>query len=140
MATLHSFEDMSAWQESRSLVRAIRKLCKQDRTRRDFAFVDQITRSARSISANIAEGFEAMTVPEFIKFLGYAKRSAGEVRSHLYDALDERYIDQTEFNALSKQTIAIGKMIAGFIHYLQSLNQKKKRTLKTPTKNQQTKN
>ncbi|MDD5055425.1 MAG: four helix bundle protein [Candidatus Peribacteraceae bacterium] len=121
------------------LIRTIRKICRQKNVEKDFAFVDQITRSARSVSANIAEGFESMTVAEFITFLGYSKRSAGETRSHLYDALDENYIDQTAFNTLAEQTRKICRMIAGLIHYLQSVDQKKKRTSAThvpETKNQ----
>lgn len=131
MTTFHSFEEIDAWQESRKLVKAIRALCKNDVVRRDFSFVDQISRAARSVSANIAEGSESLTNPEFITFLGHAKRSAGEVRSHLYDALDEEYISAEVFQSLSNQTLAIGRMLAGLIHYLQSLDQKVKRTHKS---------
>lgn len=140
MTTFRTFEDIEAWQEGRKLVRAVRTLCKKNPVRRDFSFVDQITRSARSVAANIAEGFESMTNPEFITFLGYAKRSAGEVGSHLYDALDEKYISQEEFDVLRAQTQKICRMIAKLIHYLQSLDQAQKRTAKNlhlQTNNQQ---
>jgi four helix bundle protein len=131
MATFHSFEEIQAWQESRKLLSAIRNICKRESVKRDFSFIDQITRATRSISANIAEGFEAMTTPEFIAFLGIAKRSAGEVRSHLYDARDEQYISDEEFRTLAEQTKAIGKMIAGLIHYLQSTDLQQRRTVKS---------
>lgn len=139
MATFQSFEEITAWQEGRKLVRSVRSICKKESVKRDFGFVDQITRASRSVSANIAEGFEALTVPEFITFLGYAKRSAGEVRSHLYDALDESYISQNEFTALAEDTKMICRMIAKLIHYLQTVDHNVKRTLKNPkqsTKNQ----
>ena len=74
-------------------------------------------RASLSILSNIAEGFESMTVPEFIQFLGYAKRSVGEVRSHLYDALDDQYITKDKFFKHSKQSKRIGSMIAKLIHY-----------------------
>lgn len=76
-----------------------------------------------------------MTSPEFINFLGYAKRSASEVRSHLYDALDEKYISDTEFKELTEKTHSIGRMIAKLIHHLQSTDLTLKRTFhnKTPT-------
>lgn len=109
--------------------------------KRDLSFKDQIMRSSRSVTANIAEGFESMTHPEFIVFLGYAKRSAGEVRSHLYDALDEGYIPSSEFENLAAQTIKICSMLAKLIHYLQSLDAKQKHTMKNPkTPKQKTKN
>lgn len=139
MGTFQTFEEIKAWQESRILNSKIRIICKNEKVRKDFSFVDQITRAGRSVSANIAEGFEALTTGDFIKFLGYAKRSAGEVRSHLYDALDEEYILKNEFDELSDLTKKICSMIAKLIHYLQSIDNKQKRTLRhpqPPTKNE----
>ena len=130
MSTFQSFEEIEAWQRGRSLTRKIREVCKREKVKRDFAWIDQITRAVRSIGANIAEGFESLTIPEFINSLGYAKRSSGEVRSHLYDGSDEGYISQKELDELSNETIEICKMLAGLIHYLQSMDKKKKRTLK----------
>jgi four helix bundle protein len=117
---IHRFEDLPVWQESRRLLIRILELFKKQNTRGDFGFADQIIRASRSISANIAEGFEAETNRQFVQFLGYAKRSASEVRSHLYDALDEGKISQTTFNELAESTVLLGKMIGGFIRYLQS--------------------
>ncbi len=128
MATFNSFEEIEAWKEGRSLVLKIREICKRETVKRDFSFVDQITRSVRSVPANIAEGFESNSPADFVKFLGYAKRSAGEVRSHLYDGLDEGYLSSEEFDDLAEQTKRICRMIAKLIHYLQSLDQKQKRT------------
>jgi four helix bundle protein len=139
MATFTSFEEIEAWKEARLLVKKIRAVCKRECVKRDYGFIDQISRSVRSIAANIAEGFESMTVTEFIAFLSYSKRSAGETRSHLYDALDEQYITDAEFRDMSEHTRKIAKMIAGLIHYLQSIDAKKKRTVKinaSGTKNQ----
>ena len=128
MPQFRSFEEIEAWKESRKLLRSIRQICKRELARDDATFVDQITRSARSISSNIAEGNDAMTPPEFVQFLGYAKRSAGETRSHLYDAQDENYVSSEEFAVLSDHTKKICSMIAKLIHHLQSLNPKIKRT------------
>ena len=118
MTSSHRFEDLEIWQEGRVLVREVREICKRAQVRRDFAFIDQITRAARSITYNIAEGAEAHTNPEFIQFLGYAKRSAGEVRAQFYDAFDEEYIDQQTFRRLMVQVEKLGRMIGAFIRYL----------------------
>jgi len=128
MSTFQSFEDIEAWQESRRLLRAIREICKKKNVERDYKFVSQIKSAARSISHNIAEGSESLTIPDFINFLGIAKKSAGEVRSHLYDALDEEYITRKVFDNLADLTRKITSMLAKLIHYLQSLDQKQRRT------------
>lgn len=113
-----TFEEIESWQEARKLMRAVRKICKKEIVKKEWAWIDQITRSALSVMANIAEGHDCQMNSEFIVFLGYAKRSAAEVRSHLYYALDEGFIDQKEFDILSEQTRKIGAQIAKLIAYL----------------------
>jgi len=48
------------------------------------------------IMHNIAEGFESGYDPEFARFLKMVRRSAGEVQSELYLALDADFITQEE--------------------------------------------
>lgn len=119
MTTFKTFEEIDVWKESRLLIRNVREICKRETVLRDYSFIDQITRSSRSISANIAEGNDSNSYPEFIKFLSYAKRSAAEVRSHLYDALDEEYISKDEFLKISDHAEKIARMLANLISYLQ---------------------
>ena len=70
--------------------------------------------------ANIAEGFDSGSNKEFIRFLGYALRSATEVQSHLYVALDEGYLDQEKFNMLFALTTKCKNLVSGFSRYLRS--------------------
>ena len=112
------FEDIEAWQEARNLTRIVYEITHTDRFRRDFGLTDQIRRASVSIMANIAEGFDAGSDTEFIRFLGYALRSATEVQSHLYVALDQTYIAPDEFQHLTQQTIVVKNLISGFIRYL----------------------
>ena len=67
---------------------------------------------------NTAEGFDAETNAEFIRFLRYAKRSCTEVQSELYVALDESYISKDEFNDVYRQATRTRAAIRGFINYL----------------------
>ncbi len=110
--------------------------------KKDFSLVDQITRAARSVSLNIAEGNDSLSVREFIQSLGLAKRSAAEVRACFYEALDEAYITEEEFSVLAKLTKKISAMLASLIRYLQTLDHNRKRiiphAIKLVSKNQQT--
>lgn len=126
MTTFHTFEEMAVWQEARILVRSIRSICKRPTTKSDYSFTDQITRSARSIAANIAEGNDAMTTKDFIRYLGYAKASSTEVSSHLFDALDEQYISQKEFESMLSQSKKVGNMLGKLIQYLRTLKAKQR--------------
>lgn len=71
--------------------------------------------------SNIAEGYESQSTNVFIRYLGIAKGSAGEVRSQLFVALDQGYITQSEFRALAELSKKASRQIAGLIRYLKAL-------------------
>ncbi|PWU15846.1 MAG: four helix bundle protein [Verrucomicrobia bacterium] len=119
MATAKQFEDLKVWQEARVLVNRIYDITKERLFRRDFTLKDQIIRASTSTMSNIAEGFERGTRKEFIHFLNIAKGSNGEVRSQLYVALDQQYIDQKKFEALRESCLTLSRRIAKFIDYLE---------------------
>lgn len=68
--------------------------------------------------SNIAEGFERSGTIEFIQFLAIAKGSAGELRSQLYIALDQSYLNREDFARLSSSASDTAKIIAGLMSYL----------------------
>ncbi len=123
------FEDLEVWCLAREITKRIYTITSKDKFNRDYSFQSQIRRCSVSIMANIAEGFERDTNKEFIHFLYISKGSVGELRNHLYIALDIGYIESSEFEILWKELITISKSLSGFIKYLSSnpqpLNQKK---------------
>lgn len=82
--------------------------------------MDQFRRAAVSIMNNIAEGFERGSNKDFIRFLFVARGSAGEVRSMLYVALDQGYIDHETFQSLSDLSRKCSRTIWGLIKSLGS--------------------
>ncbi|MCX6929374.1 MAG: four helix bundle protein [Verrucomicrobia bacterium] len=133
MATVEQFEDLHVWQGARGLVNEVYKVTKQGPFRRDFSLRDQITRAAISSMSNIAEGFERGSRKEFIQFLNVAKGSTGEVRSQLYIALDQEYVDQKKFEKLRDAALAVSRRLAKFIGYLEgySRNSRVRRSRKS---------
>jgi four helix bundle protein len=70
--------------------------------------------------SNIAEGFENQTQAQFIRYLGLAKGSAGEVRSQAYVALDLQYISPEEFKTLVDLADKNARQLARFVSYLEA--------------------
>lgn len=99
MTVIKQFEDLIAWQEARQLSRTINVLSKQGTLERDFALRDQMRRAALSVMTNIAEGFDCESRAEFARFLTIARRSAVEVQSLLYSAMDDGHIDKITFDS-----------------------------------------
>lgn len=118
MPTIERFEDLQCWQAGRRLKRTVYPRTRKNAFSSDFALVSQIRRATQSVTANIAEGFEREGNREFIQFLSQAKGSAGETKDHLYTALDERYVDQAEFDQAYAQAEDVTRLIGGFMSYL----------------------
>lgn len=129
---IERFEEIEAWQLARELTRMVYRLTKMERFAKDFGLKGQIQDAAGSTMHNIAEGFDAETTAEFIRFLRYAKRSCTEVQSELYVALDEDYITQTEFDDAYEQAQRTRAAIRGFICYLQRYRLPKNPALLNP--------
>lgn len=119
MASVKRFEELTVWQLSRQLCKAIGDIVKDGHFQNNYRMIAQIEGSSGSIMDNIAEGFERGTKAEFIQFLGYAKGSCGELRSQLYRALDRSYITEAQFDQLLNEAVSISSKIQTFIRYLQ---------------------
>jgi len=120
MAKIERFEDIEAWKAAREIAQQVYRLTRSGDFARDFGLRDQVQCAAVSIMANIAEGFDSGSNKEFIRFLSYALRSATEVQSHLYVALDEGYLDQEKFDMLFALTTKCKNLVSGFSRYLRS--------------------
>jgi len=120
MATITRFEDLDVWQTARTLTNRIYELTRSGPFSRDRALSSQIQRAAVSIMSNIAEGFDSRTQSSFIQFLGYARRSAAEVQSQLYVAVDQEYISQDDFDETYDLANKCSRQTFRFIRYLQS--------------------
>ena len=86
--------------------------------RRHFSLKEQMDRAAVSAMANIAEGFDGGSDGEFARFLQYALRSATEVQSLLYVALDRKLVSSEGFRQVYDQAVLVKNVLAGFIRYL----------------------
>ena len=114
MRLIQRFEDIQAWQGARILVKMIYGLTNKEYFAKDFGMRDQIRRASVSAMTNIAEGFDCECKLEFARFLGIARRSAVEVQSLLYAAIDTGYITQSEFELHYEQARKTKALIGGF--------------------------
>lgn len=120
MARIERFEEIEAWKQARKLTKAVYRVTRSGSFHEDLGLRDQLQRAAVSTMANIAEGFDGASNREFIKFLGYTFRSATEVQSHLYVALDQGYITQRDFDSIYDLTVQVKSLVRGFTRYLRS--------------------
>lgn len=118
MSLITRFEDILAWQEARKLVKTVYGLTNSGAFAKDFGLRDQIQRASVSSMSNIAEGFDCDSKIEFARFLGIARRSAVEVQSLLYVAIDGGYINEAQLQEHYEQARKTKALIGGFKHSL----------------------
>jgi four helix bundle protein len=118
MATIERFEDLQCWQKARELSNEVYKITQIGNFAKDFEMKGQIRAASGSIMDNIAEGFDRGGRDEFKQFLTIAKGSTGEVKSQLYRALDQRYINEETFNEMYDNANVITKQIDALRNYL----------------------
>ncbi len=118
MAVIRRFEDLIAWQKARRLANAIYDLSDLPAFKRDLQLRNQLRDAAGSTMHNIAEGFDAGTPAEYIRFLKIARRSRSEVQSELYLALDRKYIHQEQFAEGYTLATETKQLVNGLISYL----------------------
>ena len=115
---IERFEDIKSWQSARELANLVYDATEVGAFAKDFGLRNQIQGASGSVMHNIAEGFEAGTDPEFVRFLKYARRSASEVQSEAYLVLDRKYLSEQTFQAIYDKATQTKKLINAFIGYL----------------------
>ncbi|HEY4723638.1 MAG TPA: four helix bundle protein [Anaerolineae bacterium] len=118
MPKIERFEDLQSWQKARQLANAVYELTRRPTFAKDFELRDQIRDAAGSVMHNIAEGFDSGTRAEFVRFLKIARRSASEVQSELYLALDQKYITAEQLKSTYDLATETKRLINGMIAYL----------------------
>ncbi|MEB2341659.1 MAG: four helix bundle protein [Flavobacteriia bacterium] len=116
------FVDLKAWQKARAFRKAISSLAKGFPVEEKFRLADQIIRSSRGPSANIAEGYGRFHEKDNARFCRMASGSLNETLDHLTVAVDEGYISTEEFRAHWNQGEEALRVLHGYIRYLRKID------------------
>ena len=117
---MRDFHKLIIWQRSHQLalsVYSISKLFPKDEL---FGLTSQIRRAVSSIPTNIAEGCGRASNKDFAHFLQIAIGSAAEVEYELFLAHDLDYINNSDYQFLTEETVAVRKMIIKYQSELKS--------------------
>ena len=121
-----SFQDLDVWQVSRQYKLEIYKLVDGFPKEEKYRLTDQLIRSARSIPANIAEGYGRFTYKDQIHFCIQARGSLYESYNHIIDAFDCNYIAESVKDEYKLKISDVEKLLNGYIAWLRKmLNQSK---------------
>lgn len=112
------YEDLEVWQRSKKVAIEIVIATKHFK---DFKIKGQIRDAAFSVPANIAEGHERSSTKEMLRFLGYSKGSASELKTHIEISGSSGLLNPEKANKINKELSEISSMLAGLIKYHKSI-------------------
>jgi len=113
-----SYRDLEIWKLARQVAIAVHQATLQDLPKFEmFEEGSQIRRSAKSISANIVEGFRRRRYKqEFIRFLVFAHASCDETIEHLETLFETGSLtNEIVYRDLSAQLDLLGRKLNVFI-------------------------
>ena len=119
MAPITRFEDIQGWQQSFKLQKAFDEAAAAAPFKNP-SLQDQMWRCTDSAMSNIAEGFDAGTNPEFVRFLNMSYRSLTEFQSHLHSCRHKRHLSASQCDMLYDLAAEAKSKVGGFIRYLKA--------------------
>jgi len=116
------FRDLEVYKIAREFRKEIYELVNIFPVKEKYLLADQLLRSSRSITANIAEGYGRFHYNDNIRFCRLARGSLYETLEHLIIAYDCNYIDEKLFLRYEEKALTIMKKLNGYISYLKKKN------------------
>lgn len=106
------FQDLLAYKKSFELAMEIFHISKQFPSEEKYSLTDQIRRSSRSVSANIAEATRKRRYEKhFVSKLTDSDAENSETQTWLEFSFTCNYISKEEFNKLTEKSLEVGKLL-----------------------------
>lgn len=112
IAKIESHRDLIVWQKAMELTVQVYKLTARFPREETYRLTAQITRSAASVPANVAEGHSRSTRRDYANFLAIAKGSLMETETFLMLALRLGYVSEEQAEPALGLITEVSKMIA----------------------------
>ncbi len=115
---MRDFRDLEVWKKSIDLTEKIYIITKGFPDDEKYGLTSQLRRAAVSVSSNISEGCGRRTSKDFAGFLHNAFGSIKEIECQVIIADRLGYLRGDYLNDIMKEIDDVGKMLRGFIDYV----------------------
>src|SRR4051812_19617820 len=117
---MFKFEKLDVWQEAIAYADAIYDVTANFPITEQYGLISQLTRSAVSVSGNIAEGSGRTSSADFGRFVEIAYGSLMETVSHLSIGSRRKYVSENALQNLYQHAEKIARMLSGLRQSLHS--------------------
>ncbi|MBI5289763.1 MAG: four helix bundle protein [Chloroflexi bacterium] len=108
---IRNFRDLTVWNKAMDLAAEVYGLVEGFPSREAYGLVSQITRSAASVPANIAEGHARATKKDYAHFLSIAQGSLAETQTFLLLAVRVGYVTEERVEAALALADEVARML-----------------------------
>lgn len=98
MENKYGHRKMIVWQNLDKIEWIVQRTILKCVPKNNFSLIDQIDRSCSSSMANFIEGYYSSSIKEYIRFLGYSKRSLAELQDWVRRCYFKNFITQDSYN------------------------------------------
>ena len=116
---LFNFEKLELYQRSLNFIDNMYIVTKKLPNDERFGLFSQLRRAAMSVSLNLAEGFSNYYKKDKNRFFRIAKGSVYECIPGLTISLNQKYINQEEFEKMYHECYELSRRISGLIKYVE---------------------
>jgi four helix bundle protein len=115
---MHNLGELQVYHKALSYTKDVRRVIKSFPKDELFGLNSQFKRAADSIVLNIAEGAGNSSNKEFVHFLDYSIRSSFECKGCIDIALENKFINQTDYQMMLAETNELIAMLYGLQKHL----------------------
>jgi len=128
---IRTFEDLRCWQAGREVRLHVARFVRQLPPAERYRLGDQMLRSARSVTANIAEGYGRFHYQENAQFCRQARGSLYELLDHFICASDEGLATEDELREARSLVDTALRILNGYINYLRDARDRSRKVKET---------
>jgi len=116
---IRSYRDLKVWQRSMEAADLLLEMVEAGPLANKYRLAGQIEAASASIPANIAEGHELATLPQYLKHLYCARGSLAETRTFLEMFQKRKYFKEEDARKLWGLCVEVSKMLNALISRLE---------------------
>ena len=125
-------ENLQVYQKALAAAAEISAIIQRSSFSRDLRLREQLGSSSGRVASLISEGSEQPTDRHYAEYCYRSKGSARETRTQLIVAVQRGHISEAERVPLDKKYEEIGRMLYGFIGYLEKEDLKRRNKPRPP--------
>jgi four helix bundle protein len=111
MSVVRTFHDLVVWRKAFELCLDVYRVTTSFPAHERFGITNELRKTSRSVTYNIAEGHRRYSTLEYIRFLDIAHGSAAELETQLYLSRALSYIDEQGADLLIQRLFEVERML-----------------------------